>query len=542
MKYRSTRDHNLDCPADRSFEDVVMAGLADDGGLFVPVEIPRLPVDFVEKWKDSTFQDLCLHLFPMYTGNCVPSADLKDLVSRSFATPSIFRDPLVAPVVEIGDDGFMLLELFHGPTFAFKDVALQFLGNLFQFFLARSSTSGSPSKRMIVLGATSGDTGGAAIESLRSKPGIDAFILHPLGRVSPIQRAQMTSILDDNIFNVAVKGTFDDCQKIVKDTFADSEWRSSHPEFQLGAVNSINWARILAQVVYYFHAYFQMGRRFGFKDLRIRFSVPTGNFGDVLAGFYARRMGLPIDTLLIATNENDILHRFFSGGVYARSPEVNQTISPAMDIQVSSNFERWLFHFMVDSISAGSGVSSAKAQKLAAECISNWMESLKRIGKFSIVDTLPVSLPASSRTLLQLAQLHFQSCRVTDSQIMETIGLYSKSKSNSVVLDPHTAIGVYSARAVPVDKGVKTICLATAHPIKFVGAVVAALNGSTVYDHLKDADYQIETDVLNGKVEVPGMVLPEPFRGLMGKKTRCFELDNSKEVVQQFILSHSARA
>ena len=337
------------------FEDVVLKGLASDGGLFIPEAIPSLPSHWQTHWRDLSFADLAHAILSLYISpNEIPSDDLKSILHRSYST---FRVPSITPLITLDKTkNLHLLELFHGPTFAFKDVALQFLGNLFEYFLVQRNTKSTSQVRhhLTVIGATSGDTGSAAIYGLRGKKDVSVFILHPHHRVSPIQEAQMTTVLDTNVHNLAVEGTFDDCQDMVKALFADPETNKEH---NLGAVNSINWARILAQITYYFHAYFSLIDMPSWKEgNKIRFVVPTGNFGDVLAGYFAKRMGLPIEKLVIATNENDILDRFFKSGSYSKRPVhgqeaeggfkedgvkahedgVKETLSPAMDILVSS--------------------------------------------------------------------------------------------------------------------------------------------------------------------------------------------------------------
>jgi threonine synthase len=321
--------------------------------------------------------------------------------------------------------------LFHGPTFAFKDVALQFLGNLFECFLDKRNHP------LRIIGATSGDTGSAAIHGLRGKKGVDVFMLHPKGRVSPMQELQMTTVLDPNIHNLAIEGTFDDAQAIVKALFNDQDFKK---KYYLGSVNSINWARILAQIVYYFYAWFQVAKD---DSEQVSFVVPTGNFGNVLAGFYAKRMGLPIDKLVIGTNENDILHRFFSKGEYHRT-ELKETYSPSMDIQISSNFERYLFDLAGNS----------------AEKLQHWMEEFDRSGKLTI-----------EGELLKNAQKDFVSARVGDEEIVRTIRDFHQQ--TGYLLDPHTAVGVKAAEKTELQTPV--ICLACAHPAKVGETVRTAL-------------------------------------------------------------------
>ncbi|TFY81289.1 hypothetical protein EWM64_g2723 [Hericium alpestre] len=295
MKYLSTRggDEKL------TFEEAVLTGLAPNGGLYIPDHIPTLPPNWQEEWKSYSFVDLSLAVLSLYISpEELSREELRTLVEKSYST---FRHPDVTPVKKFDGKRF-ILELFHGPTFAFKDVALQLLGNLFEFFLLRRNAGKAPGEKpekLTVVGATSGDTGSAAIYGLRNKANISIFILHPKGRVSPIQEAQMTTVTDPNVHNIAVKGTFDDCQDIVKALFADREFNAKH---RLGAVNSINWARILAQTVYYFFAYFHVRAQLPPGDAELQFVVPTGNFGDILAGYYAKRMGLPMGKLVVATS------------------------------------------------------------------------------------------------------------------------------------------------------------------------------------------------------------------------------------------------
>jgi len=353
-RYSSTRFCDSNSQEFFSFEDVVLKGLASDGGLFHPDAIPNVR-QIYRDWKDHSFPDLAYEVLRLYIDEHeISNSELKDIVQRSYST---FRHPDVVPTVTLDKSkNLHLLELFHGPTFAFKDVALQFLGNLFEFFLVRKNKSVQSSEtrhHLTVLGATSGDTGSAAIYGLRGKKDVSVFIMFPDGKVSPVQEAQMTTVLDPNVHCLAVQGTFDDCQDYVKAAFGDPEMNKLH---HLAAVNSINWARILAQITYYFYAYFSLLK--ADPNLKpVKFVVPTGNFGDILAGYYASRMGLPIEKLVIATNENDILHRFWQTGTYSKKPNhhptqnphngipedgskahtdgVKETLSPAMDILVS---------------------------------------------------------------------------------------------------------------------------------------------------------------------------------------------------------------
>ncbi len=319
MKYISTRGKIEPV----GFKDAVMMGLATDGGLLLPERIPFIEKSVIDSWKGLSYRDLAFEVISLFADD-IPQDDLKKLVSRSYST---FDHTEITPTTR--KDGVYILELFHGPTLAFKDVALQFLGNLFEYLLKERH------QKMNIVGATSGDTGSAAIYGVRGKENIAIFILHPHGKTSPVQALQMTTVLDDNVHNIAVRGTFDDCQNMVKSLFSDLAFKE---KYSLGAVNSINWARVLAQVVYYFYSYFRISEQTGREVI---FSVPTGNFGDIFAGYVAKRMGLPINKLLLATNENNILTRFINNGDYSLGTVV-PTVSPSMDIQVASNFERYL--------------------------------------------------------------------------------------------------------------------------------------------------------------------------------------------------------
>ena len=320
IRYVSTRG----AQAPLAFKDAVMTGLARDGGLLIPDRIPQVG-DRLEEWKDLDYPDLAFEIMRLFTDD-LPDARLKALIGAAYSS---FAHPDVCPVRKVGP--LHVLELFHGPTLAFKDVALQFLGRLFEEILEERQG------RLNILAATSGDTGSAAICGVRGQKRIHIFVMHPHGRVSALQERQMTSVLDDNVFNLAVQGSFDDCQLIMKTLFSDLPFKDAHA---LGTVNSVNWARVLSQIVYYFYAAFRVAEETG--AAAVQFAVPTGNFGDILAGWYAKRMGLPIRRLVLATNENDILARFFNTGVYAKGTVV-PTVNPSMDIQVASNFERWLY-------------------------------------------------------------------------------------------------------------------------------------------------------------------------------------------------------
>ncbi|KAK9452487.1 tryptophan synthase beta subunit-like PLP-dependent enzyme [Dipodascopsis uninucleata] len=462
QKYLSTRSSGKPY---LSFEATVLRGLAPGGGLFIPAGIPKLPSDFLEKWKNLSFEELAFEIFSLYISREeISELELKELISKSYST---FRSQDVTPLQDLlVERGLYLLELFHGPTYAFKDVALQFVGNLFEFFLKRQNAvkaEGEKRERLTVVGATSGDTGSAAIYGLRNKQDISIFILHPYGKVSPIQELQMTTVTDDNVHNFAVKGDFDDCQDIVKTLFDDVEFNS---KYHLGAVNSINWARILAQITYYFYSYFRLQEKTSGLAKPIRYVVPTGNFGDILAGFYAKRMGLPIDKLIVATNENDILDRFWKSGVYEKKAPgsdvvgVKETLSPAMDILISSNFERLLWYLAREQL--------ATTNEEAGEILMKWMIDLKTTGR--------VVVP---QAVVEAGRKEFGSESVSDEQTVETIkDIYVKTKG--YVLDPHTSVGV-TASLRHADSRATYVSLSTAHPAKFADAVDKALKSFETY-------------------------------------------------------------
>ncbi|CAO1621549.1 unnamed protein product [Parajaminaea phylloscopi] len=519
MKYLSTRGG----PERLSFEEAVLRGLAPNGGLYIPETMPTLPQGWAEDWADLSFSELSFRILRLFIPERaeeggIASSDLQKLVERSYST---FRHPSTTPLVQTGKTEYVL-ELWHGPTFAFKDVALQFLGNLFEFFLARKNAAlpegAAERHRLTVLGATSGDTGSAAISGLRSKRDVEIFILHPKGRVSPIQEAQMTTVLDENVHNLAVEGSFDDCQDIVKALFSDADFNAKH---HLGAINSINFARILAQIVYYFSAYFQLCKQLSVKPdantdaANAQFVVPTGNFGDVLAGYYAKRLGLPIKGgLVVATNENDILQRFWSSGRYEKASRdvdvgadqtspaagssdgaqaqaqaqvvggVKQTLSPAMDILVSSNFERLLWYIAFETL----GQDAEKA----GQQVKSWMDELKSTGSMQVTSQQ-----------LEVAKRDFSAHRVSDSQTRDTIQKYFTA-STPYLLDPHTAVGMQAANWT--SSGHNQVVLSTAHPAKFSEAVTSALASSGVA-------FDFERDVL-----------PVEMKGLLEKERRVGEV------------------
>ncbi|SIS85557.1 threonine synthase [Phaeovulum vinaykumarii] len=422
MRYISTRGR----APELGFKDAMLTGLARDGGLYVPAEIPRLSPDEIAALAGQSYEEVAYRVMAPFTGDAFSEADLRGAIERAYAG---FGHAARAPLVQLAP-GHFLLELFHGPTLAFKDFAMQVIGQLFQLALAREG------RRITIVGATSGDTGSAAIEAFRGLDNVDVFILFPHGRVSEVQRRQMTTPVEANVHALALQGDFDDCQARLKDMFNDHDFRDS---VGLAGVNSINWARVLAQVVYYFTAAVSLGA----PGRPVDFTVPTGNFGDIFAGYIARRMGLPIRRLVVATNQNDILHRCLSTGEY-RTDGVKPSISPSMDIQVSSNFERALFEVL--------GRDGAAVTQL--------MDELRSAGGFSV-----------PQGALEALREIFGSGRASEDETSATIA--AQLAATGELLCPHSAVGVKVAQehlAPPVPM----ITLATAHPAKFPDAVEAA--------------------------------------------------------------------
>ncbi|KAN0094546.1 Tryptophan synthase beta subunit-like PLP-dependent enzyme [Tylopilus felleus] len=500
MKYFSTRGH----PGERSFEDVVLAGLAPDGGLYIPKDIPTLPENWRSEWAGLSYQQLAINILSLFISpDELPPADLVSLVNKTYTVgPSAFRDPSITPLVQFHPK-IHILELFHGPTYAFKDLALQLVGNLFEYFLNRRNSrksAGEPLEKLTVVGATSGDTGSAAIYGLRNKANISVFILFPHGRVSPIQEAQMTTVLDENVHCLSVSGTFDNCQDILKSLLADKQFNE---KYHLGAVNSINWARILVQIIYYFSAYFQLLKNpnVDLDRSEVQFVVPTGNFGDVLAGYYAKRMGLPMGKLGVATNSNDILARFWKSGSYQKvdpnagpvAGGVYATISPAMDIAVSSNFERLLWY-----LAYGKAVQNDDAAKRAAACdqVREWMTAVKTSGT--------VDLSA----VLEGARRDFVADKANDEQTIATIRKYNETKS--YLADPHTAVGLHAAEVFAKSNSAETVqvVLSTAHPAKFAEAVQRAhssFDPETVFGDLLSRERRVQA-IVGAEEELIGLV------------------------------------
>ena len=423
MQYVSTRG-----AAPRlGFEDVTLAGLASDGGLYVPESFPRFSTAEIAALRGLSYVDTAVAVMRPFVAGALDDDALKSLCEAAYGR---FAHAAVVPLKQL-DHRQWLMELFHGPTLAFKDVALQLLGLLFERFLANRDT------HITVIGATSGDTGSAAIDALAGRAKIDIFMLHPKGRVSEVQRRQMTTVLAPNVHNIAIEGSFDDAQALVKAMFAHQEFAG---RFNLSAVNSINWARLMAQVVYYFYAAAQLGA----PDRPVAFSVPTGNFGDVFAGYVAAKMGLPIAKLIVATNVNDILHRALSAGDYSVG-SVTATAAPSMDIQVSSNFERLLF-----DLHGRDGAALAASMR--------GFETSKRF-----------DLSAAMRD--EAAAL-FTSARI-DADRMQLAMRWAHDRAGETI-DPHSAIGLAAAQDVALDPAIPVVTLATAHPAKFGDAVERA--------------------------------------------------------------------
>ncbi|MDJ0608742.1 MAG: threonine synthase [Kiloniellales bacterium] len=423
MKYISTRGA---APV-LQFDEVLLAGLAQDGGLYLPESWPVFTETEIAGMVGLGYAEVARRVMAPFVGDCLSEEDLAAVLEESYGG---FGHAAVAPLKQLDTD-LWLMELFHGPTLAFKDFALQVVGRLFDAVLARRR------QRVTVVGATSGDTGSAAIEACRDRERVEIFMLHPEGRVSEVQRRQMTTVQAPNVHNFAIRGSFDDCQDLVKAMFNDAKFRN---EMSLSAVNSINWARVALQIVYYFVAALALGA----PRRPVAFAVPTGNFGNVYAGYAAARMGLPIERLIVGSNSNDILTRFFASRVMSVA-EVQPTLSPSMDIQVSSNFERLLFAIL--------GRDGAAVARTLADFRSS--------GRFALtdpVDQAPLAL--------------FQGHRLDDEETLAEMGRLHRETGE--LIDPHSAIGIAAARAVERPAGVPVVALATAHPAKFPAAVERA--------------------------------------------------------------------
>ena len=439
MNYISTRNNSKKV----SFEHVFLKGLSEEGGLFIPEKLKKFNNKELKELSNLNYKNLAFSIIKLFTGDFISEQDLKKLIYKSYSN---FREDNVVKVNKFNQN--YLLELYHGPTLAFKDVAMQLIGNFYEYYLKKNS------KKINIVVATSGDTGAAAIDAIRGKKNINIFVLHPNNKISSIQRKLMTTTEDENVFNLAINGNFDDCQNLVKSMFSDISFSNS---INMSGVNSINWARIVAQTVYYFYSYFKIGKE------NLSYSVPTGNFGDVYAGYVAKQMGLPIDKLIVATNQNDILHRAISNGDY-NSKKVEETISPSMDIQVASNFERLLY----DLYSKNS------------EKVKSIMMNIKD-NSFSI-----------ERYELKKLQSDFISERLDENEILNTIkDFYEKY---NIIIDPHTAIGVGAVKKLDISE---SVILATAHPCKFPIAIDKAISkteklpDSIDYIHNKQEKFKV---------------------------------------------------
>ena len=469
MNYISTRGGVMPI----GFQDAVLMGLADDGGLIVPSSIPDV-TDKLDAWAELDYMQLTMEVLRLFATD-IPAGDIEKLVRAAYGNSF---SPEVAPIANVGS--MYVLELWHGPTMSFKDVALQLLGELFEYILSRRD------QELNILGATSGDTGSAAICGVRGRDRINIFMMHPNGRVSDIQQRQMTSVLDDNVHNISIDGTFDDCQRIMKTIAGDLDFKR---RYSLGAVNSVNWARVLAQIVYYFHASLALCKKTGARKIRV--AVPTGNFGDILAGWFAVQMGAPISQLILATNENDILARFFDTGEYSRG-QVHHTLAPAMDIQVASNFERYLFYKV--------GCDGRRLREL--------MEQFDKTGSLKI-DVSPG----------QPVDPLFQAGAATTEDVLDAIRRCHQQYD--YLLDPHTAcgyavaesrilapVGAQAGQAADADDQ-PLLCLSTAHPAKFPAAITQATG----------ADLARHPDI-DALADLP---------------TRCKSLPNNPQAVRDFI-------
>ena len=453
MKYVSTRSKEKEY----NFGEVFLKGLADDGGLYVPKSLKKYSKEELIKLKNLNYNELSAEIISQFSGDFISREELSSLIKKSYST---FREKEVVKLSNVGE--IKLLELFHGPTLAFKDVAMQFIGNLYEYYLKKND------KKINIVVATSGDTGAAAIDAIKGKSNLNIFVLHPNNKISSVQRKIMTTVEENNVFNIAIDGNFDDCQNIVKQMFSDLEFSKS---INMSGVNSINWARIIAQAVYYFYSYFKLGKE------TISFSVPTGNFGDVFAGYLAKKMGLPIDKLIVATNENDILHRAISKGDYV-SKEVKETLSPSMDIQLASNFERLIYY-----------VNNSDSEKTA--------EIMKKVKQNSY---------QIEKNNLDIIQKDFLSESCNEQ---ETLDIIKKNyEENNIILDPHTAVGVGAAKKLSFND---CVVLSTAHPCKFPDATNNAINKSEK--------------------------LPQELQHVLNKKENFQVLKNNTEDVKNFVSS-----
>jgi len=420
MNYISTRNNSKEF----TFENVFIKGLAEDGGLFVPKSIKKIENQQLNELSKKNYKELATEIIFKFTGEFINKSDLSNLINKSY---SEFSENDVVKISHLRD--YKLLELFHGPTLAFKDIAMQFIGNLYEYYLSKINQD------INIVVATSGDTGAAAIDAIKGKSNMNIFVLHPNNKISNVQRKLMTTVKEKNVFNIAVEGNFDDCQNLVKSMFSDLNFSKS---INMSGVNSINWARIIAQSVYYFYSYFKIN-----QNEELNFSVPTGNFGDVYAGYLAKKMGLPINKLVVATNQNDILHRAIEKGDY-KSKKVKETSSPSMDIQLASNFERLIYDI--------------------EECDSNKTKE--------IMNKIKNNQYQIDRLSLDKIKKNFISESLNEKETLETIKhVYQNDR---VIIDPHTAVGVGAAKKLNLKKN--CVVLATAHPCKFPIAIEKAIN------------------------------------------------------------------
>tara|TARA_Y100001970_G_scaffold171776_1_gene210023 strand:+ start:5689 stop:7056 length:1368 start_codon:yes stop_codon:yes gene_type:complete len=453
MKYLSTRNNKLN----KSFKDILFQGLSKDGGLFLPKEWPKINLN---ELKDKSYEEVALTIMQPYFDNEVPRNDMNDIICNSYKK---FKHPKIAPLVKIDKNRF-ILELFHGPTLAFKDYALQFLGNLLSYF------NESNNQNITILGATSGDTGSAAINAFKGKKNIKIIILHPHKKVSDIQRRQMTTVLDSNVYNIAIEGNFDDCQRIVKELFIDKDIQKAT---SLTAVNSINWARIMAQIVYYFWAFIQLDQK------NLSFIVPSGNFGNIYSARVAKHMGLPINQLHLVTNQNDMLHKIISIGKMVIQ-NVQETHSPSMDIQISSNFERQIFESL----------------KYNSEEVKKIMESLFTKKSYAFDQNTKKSF-----------QDLYRSTSISNERTLEIIKIF-KEKYNYLA-DPHSATGLSVMHENNFELPV--VSLGCAHPAKFASAIKESLG--------------IEPK------------LPIELEKILSKEEKMIILPNNSKNIKQFILN-----
>lgn len=468
MKYISTRGGMKPLP----FSDILLEGLAPDGGLTLPVKLPQISADTLASWRGLTYPQLATEVLGLFIGD-IPHNDLAKLIDAAYAD-GVFSSTEIVPLKPI-DNGLTLLGLSEGPTLAFKDMAMQFLGQVFEYVLTQRDA------QINILGATSGDTGSAAEYALRGKKGVSVFMLSPYGRMSSFQRAQMYSLSDANIHNLAVKGVFDECQDIVKELANDLEFKST---YKLGAVNSINWARIAAQIVYYFWGWLRATTQ---ADQQVSFAVPSGNFGNILAGHLARQMGLPIRRLVLATNENNVLEEFFRTGIYQprSAADTHATSSPSMDISRASNFERFIFDLLDQD----------------PERVRDCWEQLKNNGKFDLSDLLP----------LFESRYGFVTGVSTHADRLQTIK--SVYEASGVLIDPHTADGVKVA-AKYVEEGIPMLVLETALPAKFSETIEEAIGQpAPVPAHLQGlADLPQRFEVMNCETELVRNYIVQHFQ------------------------------